>query len=49
VPKIPIVVSLLVIASILIISTVASLIKSKRDPSAVAHAGRITGSDEEKK
>jgi tellurite resistance protein TerC len=49
VPKIPIVVSLLVIASILIISTVASLIKSKRDPSAVARAGRITGSNEEKK
>jgi len=49
VPKIPIVVSLLVIASILIISTVASLVKSKRDPSATAHAGRITGSDDEKK
>ncbi len=49
VPKIPIVVSLLVIAAILIVSTVASLIKSKRDPSATAHAGRITGSDEEKK
>jgi tellurite resistance protein TerC len=55
VPKIPIVVSLLVIAAILIISTVASLIKSKRDPSAHAHAGRITDAkephvhDEEKK
>ena len=43
VPKIPIVVSLLVIALILVVSTVASLIKSKRDPSAIAHAGRITG------
>ena len=43
VPKIPIVVSLLVIALILVVSTVASLIKSKRDPSAVAHAGRVTG------
>ena len=49
VPKIPIVVSLLVIAAVLIISTIASLVKSKRDPSATAHAGRITGSDEEKK
>ena len=43
VPKIPIVVSLLVIALILVVSTVASLIKSKRDPSATAHAGRVTG------
>ena len=49
VPKIPIVVSLSVIAAVLIISTIASLVKSKRDPSATAHAGRITGSDEEKK
>ena len=49
VPKIPIVVSLLVIAVVLIVSTIASLVKSKRDPSATAHAGRITGSDEEKK
>ncbi|KGA20113.1 hypothetical protein GM51_5675 [freshwater metagenome] len=51
VPKIPIVVSLLVIAAVLIVSTVASLIKSKRDPSAVAHAGRVRGvkeSDKEK-
>jgi len=46
VPKIPIVVSLLVIAAILIISTVASLIKSKRDPSAHAHAGRVTSPGE---
>ncbi len=46
VPKIPIVVSLLVIAAILIISTVASLIKSKRDPNAHAHAGRITDAKE---
>ena len=49
VPKIPIVVSLSVISAVLIISTIASLVKSKRDPSATAHAGRITGSDEEKK
>ncbi len=42
VPKIPIVLSLSVIALILVVSTVASLIKSKRDPSATAHAGRVT-------
>ena len=48
IPKIPISMSLSVIALILIVSTVASLVKSKRDPSAVAHAGRITGSDQEK-
>jgi tellurite resistance protein TerC len=44
VPKIPTLWSLAVIALILIVSTVASLIKSKRDPSAKAHAGRVTGS-----
>jgi len=48
VPKIPIVMSLSVIGLVLVVSTVASLIKSKKDPSAVAHAGRITGSDEKK-
>ena len=48
VPKIPTLVSLSVIALILIVSTVASMIKVKRDPSAQAHAGRITGSDDEK-
>jgi tellurite resistance protein TerC len=35
-------ISLVVIGTILLISTVASLIKSKRDPSAVAHAGRMS-------
>ena len=45
VPKIPTLVSLAVIALILIVSTVASLIKVKKDPSAHAHAGRITGGD----
>ena len=49
VPKIPILVSLSVIGSILVISTVASLIKSKRDPSAHAHAGRVTAGDKDKK
>ncbi len=47
VPKIPIVASLSVIGLVLVVSTVASLIKSKRDPSAIAHAGRITGSKDE--
>jgi tellurite resistance protein TerC len=49
VPKIPTLVSLAVIALILIVSTVASLIKVKKDPTAHAHAGRITGGNEEKK
>jgi tellurite resistance protein TerC len=48
VPKIPTVGSLSVIGLILVVSTVASLIKVKKDPSAVAHAGRITASEEEK-
>jgi tellurite resistance protein TerC len=48
IPKIPISVSLSFIGLVLVVSTIASFIKSKRDPSAVAHAGRITGSDEEK-
>ena len=42
VPKIPTLASLGVIAVILIVSTIASLIKVKRDPSAQAHAGRVT-------
>jgi tellurite resistance protein TerC len=45
VPKIPTVVSLMVIGLILIVSTVASLIKVKKDPSATAHPGRITGGE----
>ena len=48
VPKIPTLVSLAVIALILIVSTVASLMKVKNDPSATAHAGRITAGHEEK-
>jgi len=48
VPKISTLASLSVIALILIVSTIASAIKVKRDPTAQAHAGRITGSDEEK-
>lgn len=42
VPKIPTSLSLAVIGSILVITTVASLVKSRRDPSATAHAGRVT-------
>jgi tellurite resistance protein TerC len=49
VPKIPILVSLSVIGLVLVVSTVASLIKSKRDPSAHAHAGRVTAGDKDKK
>lgn len=48
VPKIPTVGSLSVIGLILVVSTVASLIKVKKDPTAIAHAGRITASEEEK-
>lgn len=42
IPKIPTVGSLGVIAGILIVATAASLAKSKSDPSAKAHAGRVT-------
>jgi tellurite resistance protein TerC len=41
-PKIQTNVSLAVIAAILIISSVASMIKTRKDPSAVAHAGRTS-------
>ena len=46
IPKTPTVMSLGVIASILAIATIASIIKSKSDPTAKAHAGRITAHDE---
>ena len=48
VPKIETSFSLIVISVILVISTIASLIKSKRDPSAKAHAGKIRGDKKEK-
>ena len=48
VPKIPTVGSLSVIGLILVVSTVASVLKSKKDPTAIAHAGRITAAPEEK-
>jgi len=47
IPKIPTVLSLGVIASILAVATIASIIKSKADPTAHAHAGRITAQNEE--
>ena len=49
VPKIPTPVSLVVIAMILLISTIASLIKSKRNPEMKAHPGRVTGHKEVEK
>lgn len=42
IPKIPTLLSLAVIGAILLISTIASFIKVKRDPEAHAHAGRVT-------
>ena len=47
VPKIPTPVSLAVIATILLIATIASLIKSKQSPEMKAHPGRITDHKEE--
>ena len=46
VPEIPTLVSLVVILIILAVVTVASLIKTGRDPSALAHAGAVLGSTE---
>ena len=43
IPKIDTSVSLLVIGVILFICTVASLIKTRKDPSLKAHAGRLVG------
>jgi tellurite resistance protein TerC len=49
IPKIPTLMSLAVIGAILVVSTVASLIKVKKDPTVHAHAGRVTsGHDSEK-
>ena len=45
VPKIPTALSLIVIAVILAIATVASLIKSRQDPTLTAHAGTVTAPD----
>jgi tellurite resistance protein TerC len=46
IPKISTPIGLAVIGGILVISTVASLIKSKADPAARAHAGRVTSGHE---
>jgi tellurite resistance protein TerC len=43
VPEIPIGLSLAVILGILLVTTVASLVRSRRDPSARAHAGVVLG------
>jgi tellurite resistance protein TerC len=48
VPKIETSQSLMVIAGILIVSIVASLIKSRTDPTAIAHAGRVTAPKKDK-
>jgi tellurite resistance protein TerC len=48
IPKIPTLISLAVIGLILMVSTIASLIKSKQDPEAVAHAGRVTATPHNK-
>jgi tellurite resistance protein TerC len=47
VPKIPTNVSLTFIIGVLLITGIASWIKVRRDPTAIAHAGRITGGDHE--
>jgi len=45
IPKIPTNVSLTFIIGVLLITGVASWLKVRKDPTAVAHAGRITGGD----
>jgi tellurite resistance protein TerC len=45
VPKIPTNVSLVFIIGVLLITGVASWLKVRKDPTAVAHAGRMTGGD----
>ena len=49
IPKIPTLGSLSVIGIVLVVSTVASLIKSSRDPETKAHAGRVTAPNKEGK
>ena len=44
VPEIPTPLSLGVIVGVLVIVTVASLVKTRNDPTATAHAGSLTGS-----
>jgi tellurite resistance protein TerC len=47
IPKIPTMWSLAVITLVLVIVTVASIVKVRRDPLAIAHAGRLLDHDEE--
>ena len=47
IPKISTPLGLAVIGIILVTSTIASLVKTKSDPTAKAHAGRITGSKDD--
>ena len=49
VPEISTPVSLIVIVGVLIITTVASLLKVRKDPTAVAHAGSVRGKPREDK
>ena len=46
VPEISTNLSLIVIGVVLVVVTVASLVKTRNDPSATAHAGSLTGSRE---
>ena len=48
IPKIDTATSLIVIVAILTVATIASVIKSARDPEAVARAGRVTAPKEER-
>lgn len=48
IPKIPTLASLAVIGLVLLVSTLASFIKLKKDPSAQAHAGRVTSAKKSK-
>jgi tellurite resistance protein TerC len=49
IPKIPIAVSLGAIAAILVVATIASIIKVRKDPDATAHAGRMSDPVEDEK
>jgi len=42
VPKIDTIWSLVIIALVLVVVTIASWIKTRKDPDAIAHAGRLT-------
>ncbi|WP_250037401.1 TerC family protein [Paractinoplanes maris] len=48
VPEIPTPLSLVVIIGVLIVTTIASLMKSKKDPDTKAHAGSLRGRPEER-